>query len=212
MEEITFKEWRVGALIVDTNVLRLEVEAKDGTDIIETGFANQGVQRGGEEYVLHFTTQQIEDAQTQPSRRALAREASAKDAEDDSEASWAADEPVDEDETLYVHGWEVNALVDEDGVLRVTVERGLGGELYELEPIESGVPLAPRVVVRLAAEDTDEDDDDNEVEPDGDDEMGDLDEYEELDNLEDIDKDYYEDDEEDDDLDDDAFDEEIDRY
>jgi hypothetical protein len=191
MEEITFTSWRLAASVVDTDALKLDVEALDGTDIIEVGYAGRGSGRIGETYALHFTTEQIEEMHNRPVHAGQQREPAYGAGETDmvdrdlGRSDWLVDE-ADEDETLYVHGWEVTAFVDEEGMLDVNVQKGEDYEIFELEPIESGMPLSSRLIIRLAAQEVlDEDegeDEDDELDDDGDDfDLDDLDELDEPD-------------------------------
>jgi hypothetical protein len=204
MEQINFRGWRLVASIVDTDILRLEIEALDGSDIVELD--GVGADREGDHYVLRLSTQAMEEAQAQR-RAGVGGGAGAHDLdEDETGPAWLADE----DETIYLRGWEVDALVDEDNALTVTVVRGEGAEIFEVEPLESGIALSPRIVVRLAAEDTGEDEDEDEDE-DGEelesDEFEDLDQFHELDDDYEDEEDYLDDDDEEDDLftDDDTY-------
>ena len=45
-------------------------------------------------------------------------------------------------QTLYVRGWEVTTFADKEGMLNVEVQKGSGNEIFEVEPLESGVPLS----------------------------------------------------------------------
>jgi len=191
MEEITVKGWRLGASVIDSDILRVEIDAQDGTDIIETGYAGQGG-KDGDQYVFRFTTQQIEEQHSGPKRRP-------SDTDE-------ADIDAEEDETLYLRGWEVTALVDEEGLLHLQIEKGLEADIFETDPIESNQPLGPRVVLRLAAEDLEEDDEDTDE---------DNDDVDDLDDDEDVDVDDMDADDEDDALEEeyeDEFEEEADQY
>ncbi len=177
MEEITFKDWRIGASIVDSDVLKLDIEALDGTDIIEVGYGGHSAGRGGEPFALRFTSEKIEEAHNRPVRQGSYNPSEAEAETDETHGDW----PADEDETLYVHGWEVTAFVDEEGILNVDVEKGEDNAIYEEEPLESGTPLSARVSIRLAAEETDEDNEEEEDEEDDFDE--DLDDFDDLNEL-----------------------------
>ena len=173
MQQISFKDWRLIASIEDSDNLRLDVEAIDGSDIMEVGYAGAGGGKDGEAYSFHLSTQKIEEAHRAPARR---RETDGDDGDEESRA-WL----TDEDETIYLRGWEITAVVDEDGLLSLQIVRGEDTDIFEVEPVESGAPLAPRVLLRLAAEESDEDDDDEDDEDELDEEVEDLDEFDELD-------------------------------
>ena len=202
MEQITFRDWRVGALVDGSGILKLDIESMDGTDILEMGDTGPRASHEGDQYQLHLTTQKIEDRHKLSGRARDDDNHAPEPEEEDGVPAW----PIDEDETVYIRGWEVSALVDEDGILNVSVQHGQDNEVYDVEPIESGVPLTSRVVVRLAAEeDNDEDDEDEE-----DDELDD--DYHELDQEDDLDDTYSDDyDDEGDDLDD-LYDEDDEAY
>jgi hypothetical protein len=199
MEQINFRDWRLRAAIIDSDILKLDIETVDGSDIVDLGVP--GVPREGEQYSLHLSTQKLEEAHQQ-SRRAAGRDGGESD--EDEPSGWLADE----DESIYLRGWEVDALVDEDGLLTVTVERG-DAEIYEAEPFESSEPLSSHIVLRLAAEETGEDEDEEEHEEEEEPE----DEYEELDQLDELDEDYEDTLEDNVDFDDDeVFEEDEDEY
>jgi hypothetical protein len=187
MEDIVFKDWRLSAS-VDSDALKLDIEALDGTDITEVGYAGRGSGRDGDTYTLRFTSQQIEEAHDRAPRRARGAAAQGEAPDEGSEGGQADDShsewPADEDETLYVRGWEVTAFADEEGMLNVEVQKGTGNAIYEVDPVESGVPLSSRVIVRLGAEEVGDDDDDEEEDEDGDgdfeDDLDDLDDLTEL--------------------------------
>jgi hypothetical protein len=201
MEDIVFKDWRLSAS-VDSDALKLDIEALDGSDITEVGYAVRGGGRDEDTYTLRFTSQQIEEAHDRISRRTRGGDASGAQGPDESydegDESGAADEspsewPADEDETLYVRGWEVTAYADEEGMLNVDVQKGTGNEIYEIDPLESGVPLSSRVILRLGAEEIDEDEDEDDADDgdgDFDDDFDDLDELDELGEAGDFDDDY----------------------
>lgn len=195
VEQINFRQWRLTAAVVDAGILRLEIEALDGTDIVEV--SEPGAEREGEQYTLHLSTLGLEEAQL--GRRSEDASTGVDADEDEASSQWLADE----DETLYLRGWEVNALIDEDGLLAVNVQRGLGSEIYEIEPVDITGSGAPRIVLRLASEEAEEDNDEGVNEDDGDD--GDTNEYGDLDELDD---DYEDVDVEDGDFDDDLYDDE----
>jgi hypothetical protein len=197
MSQITFKDWKVSAVTEGTDVLRLNVEALDGSDIIELGFTGEGAGREGEPYLLRFSTEQLEANQHSRPGRAVEAETSSAEGDDEGGQVWE----TDDEETLYTRGWEIQALVDEEGVLNLEVERQDDAEVFALEPLESGVPLAAHVVVRLAAEEEIEDEDEDRDEDD--DVEGDLDELEdqsELDEFYDYDDDVDTDEDEDDEM------------
>ena len=54
--------------MVDSDALKLDIEALDGTDITEVGYAGRGGGRDGDTYTLRFTSQQIEEAHDRPVR------------------------------------------------------------------------------------------------------------------------------------------------
>ncbi len=197
MEDIVFKDWRLSAS-VDSEALKLDIEALDGTDITEVGYAGRGSGRDGDIYTLRFTSQQIEEAHDRASRR-VSRAAAQEEAVDEDIQGAPADEsrfewPADEDETLYVRGWEVTAFADEEGMLNVEVQKGTGNEIYEVDPVESGIPLSSRVILRLAAEESDDEDEDaDEDGSDFDDDLDDLDELDELGESRDDEEDYEDD-------------------
>jgi hypothetical protein len=206
MSQVTFKDWKLSATTEGADVLRLSVEAIDGSDIIELAFTGESAGREGEPYLLRFSTEQLEATQHNQPDGTTESDSSGADSEDEAGPGWLAD---DED-TLYTRGWEIQALVDEDGVLNLEVERQDDAQVYALEPLESGVPLGSLVIVRLAAEeeieDEDEDhDEDNELEDD----VDDLEEPSELDDLYDYDDDL---EEEEDDETLDLLDEDEERY
>jgi hypothetical protein len=182
MEQISFREWTLRASIIDTDVLRLEIESSDDSDIIETGNTGRGVTQGGEPYGLHFTTERLEEAHSRPTRQASARQEADADGEEPG-PGWLSDE----EETLYLRAWEVNALVDEDGMLNVQVGRSDDAGIYEEEPLESAIPLSSRVVVRLAAE---EEVEEGEEEGEEDELEHDYDEEEDFEELGELDDDY----------------------
>jgi hypothetical protein len=180
MEDIVFKDWRLSAS-VDSDALKLDIEALDGTDITEVGYAARGSGRDGDTYTLRFTSQQIEEAHDRAPRRVRGEggdEGGEGVPADESHSEW----PADEDETLYVRGWEVTAFADEEGMLNVEVQKGTGNEIYEVDPLESGVPLSSRVILRLGAEEVDDEDEDEHEDNGGDfdDDLDDLDEVDEL--------------------------------
>jgi hypothetical protein len=185
MEDIVFKDWRLSAS-VDSDALKLDIEALDGTDITEVGYAGRGSGRDGDTYTLRFTSQQIEEAHDRAPRRARGAAAQGEAPDEGSEGGQADDShsewPADEDETLYVRGWEVTAFADEEGMLNVEVQKGTGNEIYEVDPVESGVPLSSRVIVRLGAEEVKDEDEDQDEDNDGefDDDLDDQDELAEL--------------------------------
>ena len=181
MEQIDFRAWRVVAAVQDSLVLKLEVEAMDGTEILEEGFGKQaGAGKDGEPYSLRFTTEKIEASHNRSRRNGAEDEAGeTEEVEAEEGAGW----PADEDETVYVRGWEVTAFVDDEGMLNLDIQKGNEADIFELEPIESGVPLSSRVVLRLVAEDVEDLDDEDEDETDEDvEEADEFDEdYDELD-------------------------------
>ena len=71
MEDIVFKDWRLSAS-VDSDALKLDIEALDGSDITEVGYAGRAAGHDGDTYTLRFTSQQIEEAHDRSSRRSLA--------------------------------------------------------------------------------------------------------------------------------------------
>lgn len=203
MPQISFKDWKLTANLEDGDILRVDIEALDGSDIIEMGYAVEGTSREGEPYVMRFTTEKIEATNRKDTRQARELEAGGPE-EDEGGPVWSDDE-----ETIYTRGWEVNALIDEEGMLSVEVERQDDAEIFVLEPIESGAPLASHLTMRLAAEEEIEDEDEDEDEEDELDDEGD--EFDDLDDLDEIDD--YEDREEEDEVDyDDLFEEEDERY
>ncbi len=202
MEQIAFRAWRLAASVVDSDTLRLDIESADNSDITEVGEAAGGAHEG-EQYTMRLTTQNIEEGHRRAARRPAETEAGDAD-EDESGQAWLADE----DETIYLRGWEVTALVDEEGLLNVYVEKGEGADIFEVEPIESGAPLGPKVVVRLAAEEVLDEDEEEEEDAEGDYEENE--DYDELDELGDEYDEYADEDDEDEDEDDfeDEFDDE----
>jgi hypothetical protein len=181
MEDIVFKNWRLSASVIDSEVLRLDIETSDGTDITEVGYSGHTAARGGEPYALRFTTQKIEESHDRPGRGARAGEPSDEDDEDAGDGAHS-EWPADEDETLYVRGWEVTAFADEEGMLNVEVQKGSDNEIFEVEPVESGVPLSSRVIVQLGAEEASEDEDEDEE----DDEYEDFEDTDEFDDVEEL--------------------------
>lgn len=197
MEKIAFKDWRLIAA-VDTEILKLDVDALDGSDILLMNQAGQSGGCDGEPYVLRFSTQRIESAHEGAPH---GRPANLGDDNDDNSAPWGADE----DETLYLRGWEITALVDEEGLLNVEVQKGDEADIFPVEALESGASLSSHISVRLAAEasaDDDDEDADDDLDDDYDHETR-RDPDEDFDELDELDE---HDDEEDDDLDEsDAF-------
>src|SRR5512133_1927486 len=69
MEDIVFKDWRLSAS-VDSDALKLDIEALDGSDITEVGYTGRSGGRDSDTYTLRFTSQQIEEAHDRAPRRA----------------------------------------------------------------------------------------------------------------------------------------------
>jgi hypothetical protein len=182
MEKIAFKDWRLIAAAEDADGLKLEIEALDGSDIL---LMTQPAQAGGcdgEPYMLKFSSQKIESAHEGAPHGRTANLGE----EGDDGGAWGADE----DETIYLRGWEVTALVDEEGLLNVEVQKGDEADIFAVETLEPGAPLSPHVSVRLAAEVSADDEDEDEGNDDFDDDYerssrhdldDDMDELDELD-------------------------------
>ncbi len=184
MPQITLKDWRLAASVEDSDILRLEVEATDGSDVVLVSEALPRARRDNEPFVMHFTTERLEAEQNAPRRAA-----EAEGGEADEEPEWLAED----EETLYTRGWEINVLVDEDGLLAVEVERQDDAEIYELDPAESGIPTPSPFLIRLAAEEEiddeeDEDEDEDNEEEDEADDLEDLDYQDQLDEFDDYDE------------------------